>query len=255
MAAEAVVTMDGWFALHDTRTFDWTSWKMVSEQERKEAVEEFKELIAKWEPVEEAKKGSQAVYKVVGNKADLMFMFLRPTTDELEEIKTEINKSKLGDYLIPSYSYVSVVEMPIHNPKAKNKDGEVDQDNLDPKIEARLHPILPKWDYICFYPMGRRRWQNANWFELSKEERNRILFEHGMTGRKYAGKVKQIITGSMGLDEMEWGVTLFAHEAVQFKKIVYEMRFDEATAKYAEFGDFLIGNHLKKEDIDTYFAL
>lgn len=252
--ADAVITMDGWFALHDTRTFDWTSWKLASEEERKEAVEEFKQLVAKWEPVEEEKKGSQAIYKIVGNKADLMFVFLRPTTDELEELKREINKSKIGDYLIPAYSYLSVVEMPIHNPRVK-EEKELDYDNLDPKIEARLHPILPKWEYICFYPMARRRWPHWNWFEISKEERNRLLFEHGMTGRKYEGKVKQIVTGSIGLDEYEWGVTLFAHDAVQFKKIVYEMRFDEATAKYGEFGDFLIGNHLTNDEIDSYFSL
>ena len=251
--AEAVITMDGWFALHDTRDFDWTSWKLTSEEERKQAVDEFKQLIDKWEPVEQEKKGTQDMYKVVGNKADLMFVFLRPTTEELEEIKREINKSKLGDYLIPAYSYLSVVEMPIHNPRAKEK--ELDYDNLDPKIEARLHPILPKRNHICFYPMARRRWQNANWFEISKEERNRLLFDHGMTGRQYAGKVQQIVTGSMGLDEFEWGVTLFADEALQFKKIVYEMRFDEATAKYGEFGDFIVGNRIVKEDVDDYFSL
>jgi chlorite dismutase len=251
--AEAVITMDGWFALHDTRHFDWTSWKLVSEEERQAAVDEFKQLIDKWEPAEEEKKGTQGLYKVVGNKADLMFVFLRPTTEELEEIKTEINKSKIGDYLIPAYSYLSVVEMPIHNPRAKEK--ELDYDNLDPKIEARLHPTLPKRNHICFYPMARRRWPNANWFEISKEERNRLLFDHGMTGRKYAGKVQQIVTGSIGLDEYEWGVTLFADEALQFKKIVYEMRFDEATSTYGEFGDFLIGNRMVKDDVDDYFAL
>jgi hydrogen peroxide-dependent heme synthase len=248
--AEAVVTMDGWSALHDTRTFDWTSWKMISEEERVAAVKEFKELISKWEAVEEAKEGSHALYKVIGNKADIIFVFLRPTMEELEEIKTEINKTKIGDFLIPGYSYVSIIEMTMHDPMAEGKDRE-----LSPYVKDRLRPIMPKWEHVCFYPMARRRWSDANWFEIDKEERTKLLYEHGLTGRKYAGKVKEIITGSIGLDEWEWGVTLFAHDALQFKKIVYEMRFDEVTTKYAEFGDFIVGNHLPKEDVDTYFAL
>ncbi|GFZ79340.1 putative heme-dependent peroxidase [Compostibacillus humi] len=248
--AEAVVTMDGWCALHDMRSFDWASWKVASEEERKKAVTELKELMDKWQAVEDAKNGSHAVYKVVSTKADLMFMFFRPTMEELEEIKTELNKSTIGDYLIPSYSYVSIVEMTKHNPLDDGKDRE-----LSPQVEARLKPILPKWEHACFYPMSRRRWRDYNWFEISRQERTRLLYEHGMTGRKYAGKVKEIITGSIGLDEFEWGVTLFAHDALQFKKIVYEMRFDEVTAKYAEFGDFIIGNYLPKEDVDKYFAL
>ena len=248
--AEAVVTMDGWSVVHDTRTFDWASWKLTSEEVRNTAIKEFKELMKKWEAVEEEKLGSQSLYKVVGNKADFMFIFLRPTMDELEEIKREINKSKLGDYLIPDYSYVSIVEMTMHNPMNEGKDRK-----LSPQVEARLYPILPKWEHACFYPMARRRWEEANWFAIEKEERTRLLYEHGMTGRKYAGKVKEIITGSIGLDNWEWGVTLFAHDALEFKKIVYEMRFDEVTTKYAEFGDFIVGNYLPAEDVDAYFAL
>ncbi|WP_010648437.1 hydrogen peroxide-dependent heme synthase [Oceanobacillus massiliensis] len=248
--AEAVVTVDGWSALHDTRTFDWTSWKLTSPEERAAAVSEFKELIAKWEAVEEAKEGSHSIYKVVGNKADLMFVFLRETMDELETIKTEINKTKLGDYLIPGYSYVSIIEMTMHNPMDQGNDRE-----LSPYVKERLKPTMPKWEHACFYPMSRRRTPDANWFEIDKEERTNLLYEHGLTGRKYAGKVKEIITGSIGLDEWEWCVTLFAHDPLQFKKIVYEMRFDEVTTKYAEFGDFIVGNYLPKENVDAYFAL
>src|SRR5690625_2631983 len=105
---EAVKTFDGWYSLHDLRSIDWTSWKLVSEEERQEAVEEFTELLSKWEAVEEEKKGSHAFYKVVGQKADFMFMFLRPTMEELNEIETEINKSTLGEFLIPMHYYVSV---------------------------------------------------------------------------------------------------------------------------------------------------
>lgn len=248
--AEAVVTMDGWCTLHDTRTFDWASWKLTSEEERKAAVEEFKELMTKWEAVEQEKNGSQALYKVVGNKADLMFLFLRPTMIELEEIKTEINKSRIGDYLIPGYSYVSIVEMTKHNPMDEGKDRE-----LLPEVQARLKPIVPKWEHAAFYPMSRRREPEANWFELEREERTKLLYEHGMTGRKYGGIVKEIISGSIGLDDWEWGVTLFAHDPLQFKKIVYEMRFDKVTTQYAEFGEFIVGNYMPKDGVDAYLSV
>ncbi|GLO67709.1 heme-dependent peroxidase [Oceanobacillus kimchii] len=248
--AEAVVTVDGWSALHDTRQFDWTSWKLISKEERQAAIDEFQQLISKWEAVEEEKQGSHGVYKVVGNKADFMFIFLRESFEELEQIKTEINKTKLGDFLIPGYSYVSIIEMTMHDPMKAGEDRE-----LSPYVKDRLKPIMPKWEHACFYPMARRRDPGANWFEIEKEERTKLLYEHGMTGRKYAGKVKEIITGSIGLDEWEWGVTLFAHDPLQFKKIVYEMRFDEVTTKYAEFGDFIVGNFLEKEELSIQLSI
>ncbi|MFD1064569.1 hydrogen peroxide-dependent heme synthase [Oceanobacillus locisalsi] len=248
--AEPVVTVDGWSALHDTRHFDWTAWKSISEDERNQAINEFQELIKQWETVEENKEGSHNIFKVVGNKADLMFIFLRETMDELEEIKTAINKTVLGDFLIPGYSYVSIIEMTMHDPMKAGDDRE-----LSPYVKERLKPTMPKWEHACFYPMSRRRDSDANWFTIDKEERTRLLYEHGMTGRQYAGKVKEIITGSIGLDEWEWGVTLFAHDPLQFKKIVYEMRFDEVTTKYAEFGDFIMGNYLATDELGDYLAL
>lgn len=244
---EAVETMDGWFCLHDLRTIDWTSWKMASSDERQAAVSEFEKLISKWEAVEEQKNGSHAVYKIVGQKADLMFMFLRPTTNELSDLETEFNKSKFAEYLIPAHSYLSVVELSKYAPQ---KNG-VDPETL-PETQARLKPILPRWEYISFYPMDRRRTGDENWYTMDKSARGKLLYEHSKTGRKYAGKVKQIITGSIGLDDWEWGVTLFAHDALQLKKIVYEMRFDEVSSRYGEFGEFFIGNHLEKDAIAAY---
>ncbi|HLR81315.1 MAG TPA: hydrogen peroxide-dependent heme synthase [Bacillota bacterium] len=244
---EAVETMDGWYSLHDFRTIDWTSWKYASPSEREEAIRSFEDLVTKWEAVEEEKKGSHAMYTVVGQKADLMFMFLRPTMEELNELETELAKSKFAEFLIPAHSYVSIIELAKYRPA---KDG-VDPETL-PETQARLKPILPKWEHICFYPMNRRREGNENWYTLEKDVRSKLLYEHSLTGRKYAGKVKQFITGSIGLDDWEWGVTLFAHDALQFKKIVYEMRFDEVSSRYGEFGEFFVGNLLKKEDIAQF---
>ncbi|WP_217586368.1 hydrogen peroxide-dependent heme synthase [Lentibacillus saliphilus] len=245
---EAVETMDGWYTLHDMRTIDWTSWKLASHQEREAALTEFNKILTKWEAVENAQQGSHALYKVVGQKADLMFMLLRPTMEELTEMETELNKSKMGDFLMPAHSYVSVVELAKYRPQ---KDG-VDPETL-PETQARLKPILPKWEYMSFYPMNRRREGNDNWYTLEKADRGKLLYEHSMTGRKYAGKVKQIITGSIGFDDWEWGVTLFAHDVLELKKIVYEMRFDEVSSRYGEFGYFFISHYLDKEELPRYF--
>src|SRR5699024_3361477 len=144
---EAVKTFDGWYSLHDLRTIDWTSWKLASEEERQEAIIEFTNLLSKWEAVEEKREGSHAFYKIIGQKADFLFMFLRPTTEELSDLETELNKSKLADYLIPTYSYFSVVEVSRYQPEEPG----VDLENT-PYIQGRLYPTLPKWDHISFYP-------------------------------------------------------------------------------------------------------
>ncbi|MGM8364741.1 hydrogen peroxide-dependent heme synthase [Virgibacillus sp. W0181] len=244
---EAVKTFDGWYCLHDMRTMDWTAWKLASESERHAARMEFQQMLEKWEQVEAANKGSHAHYKIIGQKADLMFIFLRPTVDELSDLETEFNKTLLADFLIPAHSYLSVVEISRYQPE---KEG-VDYENL-PRIQERLYPILPKWDYISFYPMNRRRQADENWYTLEKNVRGKLLYEHSKTGRQYAGKIKQIITGSIGFDDWEWGVTLFAHDVLELKKIVYEMRFDEVSSRYGEFGYFFIGNKIEKEEFAAY---
>lgn len=247
---EAVETMDGWYSLHDLRTINWTSWKQASIEARKQALDEFQSLLSSWDKTEENKEGSHCIYQMVGQKADIMMMILRPTMDELAEVETALNKSSLAEYLIPAHSHVSVVELSKYRPQ---KDG-VDPESL-PETQARLKPILPKYDYISFYPMNRKREGNDNWYTLEKGERGKLLYEHSITGRKYAGKVKQIITGSIGFDEWEWGVTLFAHDALQIKKVVYEMRFDTATSRYGEFGDFFVGNRLDRDKINSLFQI
>lgn len=247
---EAVETMDGWYVLHDLRRIDWKSWKSASEEQRQKALEDFQQIIAKWNDVETRSEGSQAIYQGIGHKVDLMFMFLRPTMEGLTEIETEIDKSILGDFLIPSYSYFSIVELAKYQPETTDLDPE-----LLPETQKRLKPILPRWNYMSFYPMSRRRQGDENWYTLEKDTRSKLLYDHSLTGRSYAGKVQQIITGSIGLDEFEWGVTLFAHDALQFKKIVYEMRFDEVTSRYGEFADFYIGHYLSEENLANYLSL
>lgn len=242
---EAVETMDGWYSLHDLRTIDWTKWKEAPAHIQEKAIKEFQTLLSSWENVEKNNEGSHCMYHMVGQKADLMFMILRPTMNELAAVETTLNKSVLAEFLVPTYSHLSVVELAKYRPQ---KDG-VDPETL-PETQERLKPILPKSDHISFYPMSRKRDGDDNWYTLEKDERGKLLYEHSLTGRKYAGKIKQIITGSIGFDKWEWGVTLFTDDVLQLKKIVYEMRFDTATSRYGEFGEFFIGNYLAKEDIE-----
>ncbi|HLR53773.1 MAG TPA: chlorite dismutase family protein, partial [Pseudogracilibacillus sp.] len=160
---EAVETMDGWYSLHDFRTIDWTKWKQASEETRKQALEEFHSLIDTWDKVEENEAGSHCVYHIVGQKADILTMILRPTMNELAAVETALDKTLLAEFLVPSYSHVSVVELAKYRPQ---KDG-VDPETL-PETQARLKPILPKFDHISYYPMSRKREGDDNWYTLEK---------------------------------------------------------------------------------------
>lgn len=243
--SEAAQTLDGWYSLHDFRTIDWNAWNAASPSEQADALQELKSMMEEWEACEGRKEGSLAVYAIVGQKADILFMHLRETLDELNAIENAFNRSGFARYTQKAYSYVSVVEL----------SNYVSQPGVDPmqlpEIVERLKPILPKTKHICFYPMNKRRMLEDNWYMLPMESRREMMRSHGMTGRKYAGKVKQIVTGSVGLDDWEWGVTLFADDALQFKKLVYEMRFDEVSARFGEFGPFYVGNRLDRESIET----
>ncbi|MFJ7639628.1 hydrogen peroxide-dependent heme synthase [Peribacillus sp. NPDC097206] len=245
--SEAAQTLDGWYCLHDFRLIDWASWKTLSSDERQLAISEFQGLLDKWNTTQSNNEGSHALYSIVGQKADFMLMFARPTMEELNAIENEFNKTKLAEYTIPAYSYVSVVELSNY---LAGGDGEDPYQN--PHVRSRLYPILPQAKHVCFYPMDKRREGEDNWYMLSMEERKNLMRSHGLIGRSYAGKVKQIISGSVGFDDYEWGVTLFADDVLQFKKLIYEMRFDEVSARYAAFGSFFVGNILSEDNIPTF---
>jgi peroxiredoxin len=247
--SEAVQTLEGWYALHDFRMIDWPAWKSASPEQRKQAEDDLAAFLQQWQQVENDKLGSTAVYSIVGQKADFMFMHLRETLEELNDLENAFNKSALAAYSIPVYSYVSIVELSSYLAKPGVDPME------DPELVARLKPILPKAKHICFYPMDKKRDGNDNWYMVPAEERKTMMRSHGMIGRTYAGKVKQIITGSVGLDDWEWGVTLFAEDALQFKKLVYEMRFDEVSARFGEFGDFYVGNILDSSKFTKLLSL
>ncbi len=150
--SEAAKTLDGWYCLHDFRTINWPAWKMLDSEERQQILSEFTRLLDQWQTTEYNGKGSHALYSIVGQKADLMVMLLRPTMQELNEIENAFNKTRFAEYTIPAYSYVSVVEL------SNYLAGDSDEDPYqNPYVRSRLYPTLPKTEHVCFYPMDKRR--------------------------------------------------------------------------------------------------
>lgn len=240
--AQAAQTLEGWYCLHDFRKIDWVKWKSLSNEERQKILAEFLQVLDDWSIIEKEKNGSHGLYQILGQKADIMLMILRPTVEELHDIEAAFNKTKLAEFTQPAASYVSVVELSNYLLKDENP-------YENPEIRGRLYPLLPNTNHICFYPMNKRREGEDNWYMLPIEERNHLMRNHSMIGRKYAGKVKQIILGSFGFDNYEWGVALFSDDMLQFKKLIHEMRFDEVSARYGEFGSFFVGSTLPEEKL------
>jgi chlorite dismutase len=199
-----------------------------------------------------------AIYSQIGHKGDLLLLHFRDTLEDVHRAELEIARLELSDFLEPAHSYVSVVELGLYESSAKTYS-QLAERSFEPHspewkaavaeviarqqtaMASRLFPEIPPVKYICFYPMDRRRGEQKNWYLEPIEARQRMMHEHGMIGRRYADCVRQIITGSIGFDDWEWGVDLFADDAMVFKKLIYEMRFDEVSAVYALFGTFFVG--------------
>jgi chlorite dismutase len=213
-----------------------------------------------------------ALFSLLGHKGDLMIVHFRDSFDELNGIETCLRKLALFDYLEPTTSYLSMVELGLYDSTQKAyKDlaergiqthspewnDEIEQvlNRQREAMRVRLYPEIPDSKYLCFYPMDRKRGEVKNWYQVPMGERARMMHEHGMIGRRYAGAVKQIITGSIGFDDWEWGVDLFADDPLVFKRLIYEMRFDEVSAVYALFGTFYVGKRLAAADLAGWLAL
>lgn len=246
---EAVETLDGWYAFHDFRSIDWVAWKSASKAVREAALAELAAFTEVCRADQQNRTGSFGQYAVTGTKADFLWVHMRPTVDELTDLKIQFQKTKFADFTRPVYSYTSCVELSSYLAKPG-----VDVDT-DPYLQGRLKPVLPDNQYLCFYPMNKRREGNDNWYMLSRAERGEMMKNHGLIGRKYAGKVTQIITGSQGLDDWEWGVTLYADDVLEFKKLVYEMRFDETSARFADFGPFYIASNVSDTELQRLLAI
>lgn len=196
-------------------------------------------------------------FSVLGHKADLMLVALDADLGRLRALQTAVLGGSAGPALVLEWSYLSLTEGSEYTPgaeeyRAELADKGVEDPDLTRRVEEfaermatytddKLHPQMPAWPVACFYPMSHRRAGSDNWYSLDFDERKRLMREHGRSGRAYTGRVLQLVSGSTGLDDWEWGVTLFAHDVVDLKRIVYQLRYDEASARFAEFGPFVVG--------------
>jgi len=249
------LTIEGYSVLHQMMRFRWSAWRPLASSQRAEIIQEAGSTLAK---MEQNANGQSAMFSLLGHKGDLMFVHFRRSFDELNQVELQLSQLRLSDFLEPATSYLSVIELGLYDStiklyrdlaerglEAQSEEWKrAVEETLERQREAmkpRLYPEIPKNRYICFYPMDRRRGEDKNWYTIPIEERGRQMNEHGMIGRRYAGEVKQIITGSIGFDDWEWGVDLFADDPLVFKKLIYEMRFDQVSAVYALFGQFYVG--------------
>ena len=219
--------------------------------------------------------GYQALaFSVVGQKADFGIMALGPDLAALDGLSVELAGSPLGQALLPAASYLSLTETSEYTPTADDErrrliheDGMVEgsaaleravaefAERVATYAQHRLHPQLPRRAALSFYPMSKRRQPGDNWYALPFEERKRIMAGHAAVGRRYRGKVTQLVTGSIGLDDWEWGVTLLADDPKAIRDVVYEMRFDEASWRFAEFGPFVTGLVLEPDQLFRHLHL
>ncbi len=260
-----IVPREGWHVLHLFYKVEHGQWALLDPDEQREVKTAFTELVAE---IRESENTQLLIFAMVSPKADLGFMLLTPDLHTANSYEKRLSLSLGPDVLTPVYTYFSLTE----ESEYTTTDAEYGQtlqreQGLDPaspeygkalsEFSARmakyrkdkLYPVLPVWEVFCFYPMAKRRAVGQNWYALTFEERKKLMAGHARVGRTYHGKILQLITGSTGLDDAEWGVTLFAHDTFDIKAIVYEMRFDAVTAQYGDFGEFYIGLSLPLDEL------
>lgn len=251
----APLTLEGSAVLHQMFRLRWPAWKALGEGERRAVAAEAETWFRE--------APQSAFYWLLGHKGDLLFLHFRPGFSELEEVERSLAGLRLWDFLEPTTSYLSVVELGLYDSSVQlyqslaARDVQPESEEWQKQVEetlarqrkamaSRLCPEIPARKFLCFYPMDRKRGEQRNWYALPIAERRRQMHEHGLIGRRYAGQVQQIISGSIGFDDWEWGVDLFADDPLTFKKLIYEMRFDEASALYALFGPFYLAIRLER---------
>jgi chlorite dismutase len=251
-------TLEGWYALHQIfsvvpeQTTDVSPPRVDSTQVAGIA--------------DESQDGWSAMVRLIGSKSDYLVMHFRPSLDAIGVAQQRLAALPTMRSLRIDYSFLSVTEAGLYHLTAKlareasARGGSVGDatyvgelttraaaERDSAHVRRRLYPTIPDgMPYVSFYPMSKRRNADQNWYGLSLDERSRLMQSHGMIGRRYAGRVVQIISGAIGLDAWEWGVTLFARDPLDFKKLVTDMRFDETSAQYAEFGDFYVGKMMSE---------
>jgi peroxiredoxin len=261
-------SLDGWKILHRMFRFDRRAWAALESAERREieleATALFQGLVGDGE-------GDFSIAQLLGHKGDLMLTHYAKSFDRLGEVQIRTDKLRLSDYLEPRASYVSILELGLYEatgrihaelrkrdlkPHSPEWDAAFDallaEEEKQPRNAARLWAKIPRRRYVCFYPMDKKRGETVNWYMLPFEERAKLMAEHGKIGRTFAGLVTQVISGSIGFDDWEWGVDLYADDPLVFKKLIYEMRFDEASAKYGAFGHFYTGMQFSVSELPRF---
>jgi len=258
-----LVPEEGWHCLHLFYRIEYGQWQLLSRDEQNAAKTNLSSLIQNIRAMDSTQL---LTLSVVSPKADLGFMLITPDLHDANKVEKQLSLSLGADVLSPVYSYLSLTEeseyITTEEEYTQTLDRETRSDpvKLDQALAAfrdrmkhyrqeRVYPTLPDWPVVCFYNMSKRRGQEQNWYALPFEERRKLMKGHATVGRTFAGKVKQLITGSTGLDDAEWGVTLFACDTFQIKSIVYQMRFDPVSAHYADFGEFFIGIQLPLDEL------
>jgi hydrogen peroxide-dependent heme synthase len=262
------LTTEGYGVLHQMMRFRRSAWRALPDDERSAIAKEAASVLG---AMEKNDSGQSALYSLLGHKGDLMLIHFRESFADLNQAELKLANLRLSDYLETTSSYLSIIELGLYESTVKVYQGLTER-GIEPHSEEwkreiaetiarqkeamrpRLYPEIPPHRYACFYPMDRRRGEGKNWYTLPIEERARQMNEHGLVGRRYAGEVKQIITGSIGFDDWEWGVDLFADEPLVFKKLIYEMRFDEVSAVYALFGQFYVGVRVPASSLEKLLS-
>lgn len=265
MDVKALTEIVGWPVMHLFFRIDRASWRSLSRDARSSAVEEFARCLNKLC----SEEGLQFVPIAGIAKFDLAFMAVHPELRRIQQLGQEIAATALGACLTPEYSFLSISEVSEYMttpaewakylleekkmaPSSPEFVASVEsfEKRMQAYAEARVHPQLPTdMPVICFYPMNKARGETRNWYTLPFEERKKLMVGHGETGRRFAGRVLQLITSCTGLDDWEWGVTLFARDLKSIRDVVYEMRFDPASAIYGQFGQFYVGLRLAPSEL------
>lgn len=261
-----IIPAEGWHVMHLFYKVEQGAWSLLSPAEQLASRTHLTELVAE---IQAAEGAQLFTYAMVSPKADIGFMLLCADLHAANAFEKRLTNALGPDVLTPVYSFLSMTERSEYTTsEAEYAESLVRDEKLEAgtaahaeKMEAfrqrmakylkdRLYPVLPPWPVMCFYPMNKRRGAaGQNWYSLSFEERKKLMGGHARVGRTWHGRILQLITGSTGLDDWEWGVTLLAHDPINIKGIVYEMRFDEVSAQFAEFGDFYIGLLLPLDEL------
>ena len=260
------LTLEGWSILHQMFRLRWPDWKALSTPAQRDVTTEAITLFKEWNYGE---AGQSGLFSLLGHKGDLIALHFRRSFDDLNDAELRFANTKLAEFLEPTASYLSVVELGLYEasvrlytaltekglqPYTQEWDQAVVAEvaRLRQTMASRLWPEIPPRRYLCFYPMDKKRGEHKNWYQVDIADRQKMMAEHGMIGRRYAGQVTQIISGSVGFDNWEWGVDLFADDPLVFKKLVYEMRFDEASAAYGLFGTFYVGLQFPAAELGVF---